>query len=133
MRGIVLADTGPLYAARDPDDSHHERSQGDLARLKAQNLKVVVPYPALLESYSLVMRKLGNREAHDFLAQVVSTAILENATTEDYQQACVTVLPYRDQDISLFDVVIAEMSDRLEAPVWTYDYHFDNMRADVWR
>jgi uncharacterized protein len=93
----VLADTGPLYAARDPDDSHHERSQGDLARLKAQNLKVVVPYPAY------------------------------------YQEACVTILPYRDQDISLFDAVIAKMSERLEAPVWTYDYHFDTMRADVWR
>jgi len=48
-------------------------------------------------------------------------------------EACVTILPYRDQDISLLDAVIAEMSDRLEAPVWTYDYHFDTMRADVWR
>jgi uncharacterized protein len=48
-------------------------------------------------------------------------------------EACVTILPYRDQDISLFAAVIAEMSDRLEAPVWTYDYHFDTMRADVWR
>ena len=129
----MLADTGPLYAARDPADTHHERSQRDLARLKARNLKVVVPYPALLESYSLVMRKLGRREAHEFLAQVVSTAILENATTEDYQEACVTVLPYKDQDISLFDAVIAEMSDRLEAPIWTYDHHFDRIRADVWR
>lgn len=129
----MLADTGPLYAARDPDDTHHDRSQRDLRRLQAQNLKVVVPYPTLLESYSLVMRKLGNREAHEFLAQVVSTAILENATTEDYQEACVTLLPYRDQDISLFDAVIAEMSDRLEAPVWTYDHHFDRMTANVWR
>ena len=48
-------------------------------------------------------------------------------------EACVTILPYRDQDISLFAAVSAEMSDRLEAPVWTYDYHFVTMRADVWR
>jgi predicted nucleic acid-binding protein len=133
LRGIVLADTGPLYAARDPDDTHHHRSQCDLTRLQAQNLKVVVPYPALLESYSLIMRKLGNREAHEFLGQVVSTAILENATTEDYQEACVTILAYRDQNISLFDAVIAKMSHRLEAPVWTYDHHFDTMSANVWR
>ena len=64
MRGIVLADTGPLYAARDPDDDPHGRSQNDLGRLRTHKLKVVVPYPILLESYSLVMRKLGNREAH---------------------------------------------------------------------
>jgi predicted nucleic acid-binding protein len=133
LRGIVLADTGPLYAARDPDDDLHGRSQDDLGRLRSQNLKVVVPYPILLESYSLVMRRLGNREAHALLAQLASTAIFTNATTEDYQDASVTVLPYRDQDISLFDAVLAAMSDRLEAPVWTFDHHFDVMRVSVWR
>jgi len=133
LRGIVLADTGPLYAARDPNDTLHNRSQRELTQLKSLNLKVVVPYPALLESFSLVMRKLGTREARKFLVQVVSTAILENPTTEDYQQACINILPYVDQDISLFDAVIAEMSHRLEAPVWTYDHHFDRIGAEVWR
>jgi predicted nucleic acid-binding protein len=134
LRGIVLADTGPLYAAQDPDDTHHDRSQRDLRSFQAANLKVVVPYPALLESYSLVMRKLGYIEARTFLVQVVGTGLLENATTEDYQEACGTILSYSDQDISLFDAVIARMSARLErAPVWTYDYHFDAMQANVWR
>ena len=128
----MLADTGPLYAALDPDHTHHERSHRDLDRLEDENLKVVVPYPALLESYSLVMRKLGNREAHDFLVQVVSTAILENAAIEDYQEAWTTVLLYSDQDISLFDAVIVEMGARLEAQVWTYDHHFDTIGAGVW-
>ncbi len=130
MRGIVLADTGPLYAARDPDGNLHGRSQDELRRLRAQNLKVVVPYPILLESYSLMMRKLGNREAHAFLAQSSSTSILANANAEDYQDASVRILPYRDQDISLFDAVLAAMSDRLKAPVWTFDHHFDVMRVD---
>lgn len=133
MRGIVLADTGPLYAARDPDDNLHGRSQDALGRLRDQNIKVVVPYPILLESYSLVMRKLGNREAHAFLAQSSSTSILTNANTEDYQEASARILPYRDQDISLFDAVLAAMSDRLESPVWTFDHHFDVMRVDIWR
>ncbi|MBD0327794.1 MAG: hypothetical protein ICV68_15270 [Pyrinomonadaceae bacterium] len=133
MRGIVLADTGPLYAARDPGDTHHGRSHDELARLRAQNLKVVVPYPILLESYSLVMRKLGKRQAHALLAEVTSTSILANATKEDYQDASVTILPYQNQDLTLFDTVLAAMSDRLEAPVWTFDYHFDVMMVDVWR
>ena len=101
MIGIVLADAGPLYAVKDPDDTHHSRSQWDTARLQAQNLKVVVPYPILLESYSLVMRKLGNRQAHALLAQVTSTSFVENATAEDYQDASVTILQYRDQDLEL--------------------------------
>ena len=133
MRGVVLADTGPLYAAQDPDDAHHRRSQDELARLRTQNLKVVVPYPILLESYSLVLRKLGIREAHAFLTQSVSTSILTNATTEDYQDASARVFPYQDQDITLFDTVLAAMSDRLEASIWTFDHHFDALRVDVWR
>ena len=133
MIGIVLADTGPLYAAKDPDDTHHSRSQWDTARLQAQNLKVVVPYPILLESYSLVMRKLGTQQAHALLAQVTSTSFVENATAEDYQDASVTILQYRDQDLTLFDTVLAAMSDRLEAPVWTFDHHFDVIRTKVWR
>ena len=133
MRGIVLADTGPLYAARDPSDTHHDRAHDELARLQAQNLKVVVPYPILLESYSLVLRKLGNRQAHALLAEVTSTSILANATIEDYQDASVTILPYRNQDLTLFDTLLAAMSDRLESPVWTFDHHFDVLRVSVWR
>jgi uncharacterized protein len=133
LRGIVLVDTGPLYAARDSSDTYHSRAHDELARLRAQNLKVVVPYPILLERYSLVMRKLGNREAHALLAEVTSTSILTNAMEDDYQDATVTILPYRNQDLTLFDTVLAAMSDRLEAPVWTFDHHFDVMRVSVWR
>jgi predicted nucleic acid-binding protein len=79
------------------------------------------------------MRKLGNRQAHALLAEVTSTSLLTNATTEDYQDAAVTILPDRNQDLTLFDTVLAAMSDRLEAPVWTFDHHFDVMRVGVWR
>ena len=133
MRGIVLADTGPLYAARDPDDTHHDRTHDELAHLRAQNLKVVVPYPILLESYSLVRHKLGNRQAHNLLAEVTSTSILTNAMKEDYQDASAKILQYWDQKLTLFDTVLAAMSARLGAPVWTFDHHFDVMRVNVWR
>jgi uncharacterized protein len=133
LRGIVLADTGPLYAARDPNDDNHERSQRELRRLILQNLKVVVPYPTLLESYSLVMRELGIRTAHEFLEEVVRGSIFENASSEDFQKASSRVLRYKDQDITLVDAVIAEVADRLDAPVWTFDHHFDVMGANVWR
>jgi predicted nucleic acid-binding protein len=133
LRGIVLADTGPLYAARDPSDTYHGRAHDELARLRARNLKVVVPYPILLESYSLVMRKLGNREAHDLLAEVTRTSILTHAMKEDCEDATITILKYHDQDLTLFDTVLAAMSERLGAPVWTYDHHFDVMSVNVWR
>jgi hypothetical protein len=33
MKRVVLADTGPLYAAVDPDDQYHGRAQRELKRL----------------------------------------------------------------------------------------------------
>jgi hypothetical protein len=33
LRGIALADTGPLYAAGDPSDTYHGRAHGAVANL----------------------------------------------------------------------------------------------------
>jgi hypothetical protein len=38
VSGTVLADTGPLYAAADPSDDHHERAQGDIRRLNSEGV-----------------------------------------------------------------------------------------------
>jgi predicted nucleic acid-binding protein len=126
-------DTGPLYALSDPDDSRHERAREELGRLKARRLRLVVPFPTLIESHALVQRKLGLAQARSFLRQVVRTAILLTPTEEDYRGAIRRVSRYPDQDISLVDALGAEIGDRLEAPAWTYDHHFDVMDARVWR
>lgn len=31
------------------------------------------------------------------------------------------------------DAINAEISDRLQIPMWTYDHHFDVMGSRVWR
>lgn len=38
-----------------------------------------------------------------------------------------------DQAITLFDATLAVLASRLKLEVWTYDHHFDVMRAKVWR
>ena len=55
MKRAILADTGPLYAAADPDDAHHERAQRELERLAREKREVVLAYPTLLEAYTLVL------------------------------------------------------------------------------
>ena len=52
----MLADTGPLYAAADPSDQYHRRSQDELRRIEQQQMVVVVCYPTILETYSLIVR-----------------------------------------------------------------------------
>lgn len=126
-------DTGPLYALRDPDDSHHGRAREELGHLRTQHLKLVVPFPTLIESHALVQRKLGLAQAGSFLQGLVRTAVLLTPTEEDYRGAIRRVSRYPDQDISLADAVLAGLGDRLKAPAWTYDHHFDVMGARVWR
>lgn len=101
--------------------------------MRAERLKTLVSYSTLLEGHTLALRKLGIAEAHSFLRYVAGTAILVNPTAEEYDRAIARVLRYPDQDITLADAVLAEIGDRLEAPVWTYDHHFDIMGARVWR
>ncbi len=54
MRAVVLADTGPLYAAVDPEDEHHARARRELQQLDRERRDVLVLYPTLLEAYSLI-------------------------------------------------------------------------------
>ena len=63
MRSAVLADSGPLYAAVDPDDAYHPQAQRELKRLARNHQDVIIAYPTLLETYTLVLHRLGRRNA----------------------------------------------------------------------
>lgn len=133
MRGAVLADTGPLYAAVDVDDQFHTQAQDELRRLEQERLSVVVAFPILLETYTLVLRRLGLRVAHRWLEEVRTGASTVNPTQEDYQSTVGYIYTYPDQLLTMFDSMLAVLSKRLDCPIWTYDYHFDVMQARVWR
>lgn len=133
MTRLVLADTGPLYAAVDPDDQLHTRAQRDLKRLAHDQRKVVLAYPTLLEAYSLVLYRLSNMAASQWLREITAGTALVNPTPEDYRHARVRVLGFNDQAITLFDATVAVIAARLDAEVWTYDHHFDILQAPVWR
>ena len=129
----VLADTGPLYAAVDPDDQYHERAQDQLKALQDGRLSVVLAYPTLLEAYTLILYRLGHRTVTEWLEDVRAGAALVNPTPQDYRDAMALVSRFPDQSISLFDATLATLASRLGLPVWTYDHHFDAMKTAVWR
>jgi predicted nucleic acid-binding protein len=132
VKRTVLADTGPLYASADPDDSHHKQARQQLQRLGREKDEVIIAYPTLLEAYTLLLFRLGTRHASVWLDEVGSTSLI-NPTAEDYRQAITRIQTLKDQPITLFDAVVASISTRLDVAVWTYDYHFDLMRVEVWR
>lgn len=132
MRRAVIADTGPLYAAVDPHDGFHQRAIEQLQKLAREKREIIVPFPTLLEAYSLVLPRLGVKTANNWLAEMTS-AILLNPSAEDYRQAASRTRSFTDQSISLFDATVAAVATRLALEVWTYDHHFDVMRVPVWR
>jgi predicted nucleic acid-binding protein len=133
MRQAVIADTGRLYAAVDPDDQYHRRAQRELKRLVRDRHELVIAYPTLLESYTLLLYRLGREVAKAWLDEVLTGAALVNPTPEDYRDAATKVRAFTDQEITLFDAAVAVLASRLGLTVWTYDHHFDVMRAAVWR
>lgn len=132
MSGIVLADSGPLYAALDPADAHHGRALEEIRRLAESRRDVVVSFPILLEAYSLVRRRFDSSIALRWLSETMH-ATLVNPNPEDYRQAAARVREFADQRITLFDATLAVLAIRMGLPVWTYDHHFDLMRVPVWR
>ena len=98
-RRAVLADTGPLYAAADPDDAHHERASQELRRVTRDKYEVVVAYPTLLEAYTLVLFRLGRNAASRWLSDMAGASMI-NPTPEDYRQAAATVQALADQPVT---------------------------------
>src|SRR6266576_4138053 len=132
MMRAVLADTGPLYAAVDPEDEHHARALLELQKLNRDRQEIVILYSTLLEAYSLIMFRLGRDVASNWLLDMAQTARV-NPTSEDYWHAAARLRVLTDQSIALFDAVAAVVATRLKVDVWTYDHHFDVMRVGIWR
>ena len=133
MMRAVLADTGPLYAAADPDDGHHSRARRELGILTREKREVLLAYPTLCEAYTLVLHRLGKKAAARWLDEIQSGVSLLNPVPQDYQEAVRKLKSRPDQPITLFDATVAVLGTRLGVEIWTYDHHFDLMDAAVWR
>ncbi|MEH2424571.1 MAG: hypothetical protein V7K48_27780 [Nostoc sp.] len=129
----VFADTGPLYAAVDVDDEYHQRSQAELQRINAENLIILIPFPVYLETYNLLLYRLGTEQSISFARQCRGAVHLVNPSQQQYIAAVEKAARFLDQQISLSDAVTAILSEEMKLPVWTYNYHFDLMLVQVWR
>ena len=96
-------------------------------------MELIVSYSTLLETHSLVLRRLGTESAEAWLTDILAGARFVNPTAEDYIVAATKLAAFTDQSITLFDAVLAVLAARLQVQVWTYDHHFDVMRTNVWR
>ncbi len=130
---VILADTGPLYAAVDRDDQYYQLCQQQLKQINEQNLIILIAYPIYLETHKLILQSLGIATALKFNREIQQQANLINPNADDYEKATSLIARFTDQKITLFDGIVAVLANQLQIPVWTYDYHFDVMKISVWR
>ena len=62
----------------------------------------------------------------------MSGTTLINPEAGDYVKAATLMLNFEDQFITLFDAVVATVSERLQLAVWAHDHHFDVMGCKRW-
>jgi predicted nucleic acid-binding protein len=128
----VLADTGPLYALADPSDRFHERAHRELEVMMTRNGAVLIAFPVLCESHTLVLRRLGSKYAANWLSEMLSGSLPVNPDASDYLEAISDLRKHSDHPITLVDALLARLTRKLNAPVWTFDRHFVTMRTTVW-
>ncbi|HEY9640771.1 MAG TPA: PIN domain-containing protein [Coleofasciculaceae cyanobacterium] len=128
----ILTDTGPLYAAYDPSDRYHSQALAEIDRLAEQDIHAFVPYPILLETHSLILKRLGIPIGFRFLDEISAGATLIQPTIADYRAATEILQHFSDQTITLFDATTAAIAQRLNLSVWTYDFHFDVIGVAIW-
>ena len=104
-----------------------------MQRIVDSNTAIYVPFPVFLETYSLLLYRLGFPAAKEFTEYCLDCVEFLNPTSEDYLQAKEKVMQYPDQTITLVDATTAVLSAKMNIPIWTYDYHFDVMGSLVWR
>lgn len=78
MRGLI-ADTTPLFGAIDPNDQYHSRAQLELERIEIEKLTVFIPFPVYVETYSLLLYRLGFSYAYNFTQSCVDSVHLIRA------------------------------------------------------
>ena len=129
----LLVDTGPLYALATPSDQYHTRAYRELAAIQDARLALATCYPALFETFSLLQRRVSPKRTHLWLNKTVNEVDLLTPSESDYRQAAAKVQSYPDQQLSLFDALLAVLSEQLSFAIWTFDSDFDVMGANVWR
>jgi predicted nucleic acid-binding protein len=129
---LVLADTTPLYAAFTPSDQYHDRAQSDLHRLEQERLPVGILTTTILEAHTLVLFRHGASSAHVWFDAIASMTTPIHPTMDDFKQATRHISRFPDQRLTFFDALMYVVSERLTIPIWSYDHHFDVLRATRW-
>jgi predicted nucleic acid-binding protein len=109
---IAIIDSGPLYAAADFDDEHHDRV---LQALTQQDLHLIVPALVVAEVTYFIGSRLGARAEATFLAGLAEMEV-EAPSPVDWTRIAELVEDYADFPLGGTDASIIALAERLGTP-----------------
>lgn len=125
---MIVLDTGPVYAAADVDDSHHERCAEFFT---TTHDRLVMPAPVVNEvCYWLGLRLGADREARFLRSVAYGEVELAVPTSTDYVRAAILVEQYADNDLGFVDAMVVAVAESLKVrKIATVDVrHFSAVR-----
>ncbi|MCK9921880.1 PIN domain-containing protein [Frankia sp. AgPm24] len=109
---MILWDTGPLYAAFDRRDKHHEASAA-LMRRTAPPL--LVPAPVVIETCYHLTKHLGARAEIALLKTFQGGDLaMVTPTTSDFDRAVELVEQYAGFPLGITDAYVVAIAERLD-------------------
>lgn len=124
----MIVDTGPLYAATDTSDAHHEECA---QFLDDQPRPLVVPVSVVIEASYLIEHRLGPRSEERFLTEMSGDDFrVEPLTKEDFTRMAQLVQKYADLPLGAVDASVVALAERLATrEIATLDHrHFQVVR-----
>lgn len=110
---LAVVDAGPLYAAADTDDDHHEACRAVLSRA---DLRLVVPAMVVAEATYFVGRRLGADVEAAFL-QGLGSLDIEGPAPEDFARIAELVRRYADFPLGGTDASVVALAERVGASI----------------
>jgi uncharacterized protein len=110
--GVVLVDTGPLYAMADRDDDWHLRV---VRFLESSRDEFLIPVTVLPEAAYLLSGHLGAGAEQKLVQTVINGEMaMEDLTVQDLRRALELLRRYEDARLGFVDASVVAIAERLK-------------------
>jgi predicted nucleic acid-binding protein len=127
MNKKIFIDTSAWYALADANDRNHASAKAFIYQALDIYDHFATSNCVIGETYTLMRRRLGYKEAWEFIKSIKSSPRLEIIfINEEIERGAYKILRhFKDQDFSYVDgVSFAVMKDRKIKEAFAYDEHF---------